>query len=171
MAVRDIVLYPDPPLLDVAAPFAKIGPEVAQLAQDMFDTMHASEGVGLAGPQIGVSQRILVLAPPDGEEQCLVNPELSEFEGRVEGEEGCLSLPRVYGMVPRAEKVHVKAFDEHGKPLDFIAEGFVARIIQHECDHLDGKVFPDRLDILSREDVLREWTEKRREWMAAISRA
>lgn len=171
MAVRDIVLYPDPPLLDVAAPFAEIGPEVAELARDMFDTMNASEGVGLAGPQVGVSQRILVLGPPDGEEQCLVNPELSEFEGRVEGEEGCLSLPRVFGMVPRAEKVHVKAFDEHGTPLDFIAEGFVARIIQHECDHLDGKVFPDRLDILSREDVLREWAEKRREWMAALSRA
>jgi len=170
MAVRDIVLYPDPPLKEVAAPFAKIGSEVAQLARDMFETMRASEGVGLAGPQIGISRRILVLGPPDGEEQCLVNPELSEFEGRVAGEEGCLSLPRVYGMVPRAERVHVKAFDEQGAPLDFTAEGFVARIIQHECDHLEGKVFPDRMDLLSREDALREWAEKKREWMAAIGR-
>jgi peptide deformylase len=170
MAVRDVVLYPDPPLTQVAEPYTEIGPEVAELAEDLFETMYAYEGVGLAGPQVGISKRILVLGPPDGEEMCLVNPELFDFEGREAGEEGCLSLPRVFGQVTRATKIRVKAFDEFGDPLDFIAEGFVARIIQHEYDHLEGRVFPDRLDILSREDALREWTEKRREWTAAIGR-
>lgn len=162
MAVLDIVLYPDAPLTERAEPFDEVGPEVPQLALDMLETMDAYDGVGLAGPQVGLKKRILVLHPPEGEPMCLVNPELSEMEGREEGEEGCLSLPKVYAKVPRAVRLHVKALDEHGAPLEFDAEGFTARIIQHECDHLEGRVFPDRLDILSREALLREWADVRK---------
>lgn len=163
MAVLDIVLYPDDPLTKKATPYDVVGPEVAQLAADMYETMTAYEGVGLAGPQVGVSKRILVAHPPDGEPVCLVNPEITDMQGREEGEEGCLSLPNVYAKVPRATRIHVRALDERGAPLDFEAEGFFARIIQHECDHLDGIVFPDRLDILSREEVLHEFAEVRRQ--------
>lgn len=171
MAVLDIVLYPDGPLTQKAAPYDVVGPEVAALAQDMYETMVAYDGVGLAGPQVGISKRILVACPPDGEPMCLVNPEISVMQGREEGEEGCLSLPSVYAKVPRAVRIHVRALDQTGAPVEFDAEGFVARIIQHECDHLDGIVFPDRLDIISREEVLHEFEDVRRQLReAALSR-
>lgn len=161
MAVRDIVLYPDEPLTQKAAPVDRIGPEIAELAQDLLETMHAYEGVGLAAPQVGLSQRIFVLEEPGGEPMCFVNPEIIEKEGSELGEEGCLSIPKVYAMVPRATRVRVKASNELGQHVDIEAEGFLARIIQHEYDHLDGVLFPDRLDILTREVKLNEWNEIR----------
>jgi peptide deformylase len=161
MAVMDITLYPDEPLLRKAEPFDQIGPEVAVLARDMLDTMETYEGVGLAGPQVGISKRIFVLCVPDGAPMCLVNPEILERDGSEEAEEGCLSLPHVYASVPRATAIRVRGFDEHGAPLDFEAHDFLARVIQHENDHLDGIVFPDRLDILSREATLRTWQDVR----------
>ena len=162
MAVLDIVLYPDAPLTEKAEPYDSVGPDMPQLASDMFETMEAYDGVGLAGPQVGLKKRIVVLHAPDEEPLCLINPELSGMEGCVEGEEGCLSLPQVFAVVPRAEKLHVRALDPYGAPVEFDAEGFKARIIQHECDHLDGRLFPDRLDILSREALLREWADVRK---------
>lgn len=168
MAVLDITLYPDEPLLRKAEPFDAIGPEVAVLARDMLETMDHFEGVGLAGPQVGISKRIFVLCVPDGAPMCLVNPEIVDREGCEEGEEGCLSLPGVYAPVPRATRIHVRGFDENGKPLDFEARDFLARVIQHENDHLDGIVFPDRLDILSRESALRSWKEVRQEMAEAL---
>jgi peptide deformylase len=135
---------------------------LVQLAEDMLETMHAYDGVGLAGPQIGIARRIFVMQPPDGEAICLVNPEIVTMEGRVEGEEGCLSMPRVYSdRVPRATYVEVKALDPTGAPIHFEAHDFAARIIQHEYDHLEGILFPDRLDIISREAVLQEWDDVR----------
>ena len=164
MSVLSVVLYPDAPLTQKAKPFDKFGPEVVQLAEDMLETMHAHDGVGLAGPQVGLAKRIFVMQPPDGEPVCLVNPELVRMEGEVEGEEGCLSIPRVYSdRVPRASLVEVKAFDETGTPVHFEARDFVARIIQHEYDHLEGKFFFDRLDIISRDAVLQEWQAVRAE--------
>ena len=163
MAILDIVLYPDDPLMKKAGPFDAITSEVADLAHDMIETMLTYEGVGLAGPQVGLSKRIFVLCEPDGEPMCLVNPEVAIIEGREEGEEGCLSLPQVYAMVPRATRIHVRAANEKGKLLDFEANDFLARIIQHENDHLEGIVFPDRLDVLSRESTLQEWQEIRKQ--------
>lgn len=163
MAVLDIVLYPDDPLTQKAEPYETIGPEVAELAQNMFETMYAFEGVGLAGPQVGVSKRIFVLREPEGAEMCLVNPEISDPEGSELGEEGCLSIPQVYAMVTRATSVRVRASDQFGNDLDFEARDFLARVIQHECDHLDGILFPDRLDILTREAKLNEWAEVRQQ--------
>lgn len=167
MAVMDVVLYPDAPLKDVAKPFESVGPEVVTLAQDMIETMHAHEGVGLAGPQVGISKRIFVLQEPDKEPMCFINPELSEMEGKEFGEEGCLSMPRVYGQVPRATRVRVKALDEHGKPVEVLATDFFARIIQHENDHLDGIMFPERMNILSRDDMYQQWEGIRESILAA----
>lgn len=163
MAVRKVVLYPDDPLTRKAVPYDRIGPKVVELARDMIETMFAYDGVGLAGPQVGVAKRILVLCEPDGEPMCLVNPEISEMEGSAMGEEGCLSLPQLYANVARATRIRVRALDEYGEALDFEARDFLARIIQHEFDHLNGMVFPDRLDIMTREAVLREWAVLRKQ--------
>jgi peptide deformylase len=170
MAVLDVVLYPDAPLKDKATPYETIGPEMPALARDMLETMEAYEGVGLAGPQVGISKRIFVLCEPDSDPMCLINPEIELIEGREEGEEGCLSLPQLYTRVPRATHIHVKAYDEYGTLMEFDAYDFLARIIQHENDHLDGIVFPDRLDILSREDALQQWTEIRNQLTEAAER-
>ena len=164
MSVMNVVLYPDDPLTQKAAPFDGVGPEIAQLASDMLETMRANEGVGLAGPQVGISKRIFVMQAPDSEPLCLVNPEIVAMEGSAEGEEGCLSMPGVYSdRVPRATRIEVKALDETGAPMHFEARDFTARIIQHEYDHLEGVLFPDRLDIISRGAVLEEWNAVRRE--------
>lgn len=168
MAIRDIVLYPDAPLLQKAEAFDVIGPEVAALAKDMIDTMFAADGVGLAGPQIGIAKRIFVMCEPDGEPRCIVNPEILEKSGSELGEEGCLSMPRVYAQVPRATRLKLRGLDETGAEVEFEAAGFAARIIQHEYDHLEGVLFPDRLDIISREDKLREWQQVRAELTHAV---
>lgn len=170
MAILNIVLYPDDPLTKVAKPFGRIGPDVAKLAADMFDTMYAYEGVGLAGPQVGISKRIVVIHEPEGDPICLVNPEILEADGEETAEEGCLSLAEIYAPVSRATRVRVKAFDPFGKPLTFEARDFLARAIQHECDHLDGIVFLDRVDILTRQAKLQEWDEVRRKLLGAPPR-
>lgn len=171
MSVLNIVLFPDDPLTLKAEPYAAIGPEVARLARDMIETMYAADGVGLAGPQVGVAKRIFVFQEPDGEPRCLVNPEILLMEGSEEGEEGCLSMPRVYSdRVPRATYVEVKGFDETGAPVRLEARNFLARIIQHEYDHLDGILFPQRLDIISREAVLQEWQAVRAELLGENDR-
>lgn len=167
MAVLDMVLYPDDPLTKKASPVEDFGDDLAALAEDMLETMHAYQGVGLAAPQIGRAERLFVLCEPEGETMCLVNPEIVASDGREEGEEGCLSIPRIYAMVPRATHIQVRAQDTAGKPMEFEATAFLARIIQHELDHLDGIVFPDRLDIITREDVLQQWKELRAELDAA----
>lgn len=163
MALRDIVLYPDAPLLEKATPYETVGPEVAQLAKDMIETMFAADGVGLAGPQVGIAKRIFVMCEPEGEPRCIVNPEILDKSGSEVGEEGCLSMPRIYGQVPRATWLRLRGLDEHGEEIEFEARGFAARIIQHEYDHLEGILFPDRLDIITREDKLREWQQVRAE--------
>ena len=161
MSVRNIVLYPDDPLTKVAAPIDHVGPKIRQLAEDMFDTMYEYEGVGLAGPQVGVAKRIFVLHEPDGAKMCLINPELSELDGSEEGQEGCLSLPEIYVQVPRATRVRVRALDENGASLDFVATNFLARIIQHEFDHLNGVIMLDRVDVLTRQAKLQDWEDLR----------
>ena len=163
MPALDIKLFPDDPLTLKATPYAGVGPEIPRLFEDMIDTMETFNGVGLAGPQVGISKRIFVTWDPDEEPRCFINPEIVDMEGREEGEEGCLSMPRVYGIVPRATRVRVRALDEYGEPFELDAQDFLARIIQHENDHLDGILFPDRLDIISREAALREWDEVRRQ--------
>lgn len=160
MSVMNLVLYPDAPLQDVAEPVdeAALGPDLVRLAEDMLETMHVHEGVGLAGPQVGLRKRLFVMQEPERRPYCLVNPEITVKSDETEsGEEGCLSLPELYAPVTRARGVQVRAFDPRGKELNLTLEGLGARIVQHEYDHLEGTCFVDRLDILSREDRLAEW--------------
>lgn len=173
MAVLDLVYYPDNPLMLKAGPVTKFDGDLESVVADMFETMHAYEGVGLAAPQIGRSERFFILrepGEPEGEEMCFVNPEISGEEGAEEGEEGCLSIPRVYAMVTRATRVIVKAQDVHGKPFELEARDFLARIILHEYDHLEGVSFPDRLDIITRQSTLEEWAGVRKELLAEADR-
>ena len=163
MATLKIVYYPDKVLTRKAVPVTDFGPELEAFAQDMLETMEESEGVGLAAPQVGVSRRLLVLCEPECEPMCLVNPEILESEGREYGEEGCLSLPQMYARVPRATRIRVRAQDVHGELIEFEANDFLARIVQHECDHLEGIVFPDRLDVFSREELIEQWEVVRKD--------
>ncbi|GMV99761.1 MAG: peptide deformylase [Candidatus Hydrogenedentota bacterium] len=157
MPLLNIVLYPDDPLTRVADPVGTVTPEYVRLAMDMIETMHAYDGCGLAGPQVGLAQRIFVMHAPDQDPRCLINPEILEAEGSEIGEEGCLSIPEVYADVPRATRIRVKALDELGHPVEFEANDFEARIIQHEMDHLNGILIVDRVDILTRQSMLQEW--------------
>lgn len=171
MAILNMVLYPDDPLTKKAAPYDAIGPELVKLKEDMIETMHAYEGVGLAGPQIGISKRIFVMQEPEGEPLCIINPEILTAEGEQIGEEGCLSIPEIYADVKRADRITVRALNEHGQTMTIEAEGYAARIILHEYDHLEGVVFLDRLDILTRQAKLAEWNKVRTRVLAEGSAA
>jgi peptide deformylase len=155
MAVRPVRLYGDPVLRHKALPVAAVDDTVRELIADMRETMHAYHGVGLAGNQVGVLQRVLVIDIPVDEEtraQCaLVNPVIDRKVGAETGEEGCLSIPGLYEDVRRARQVRVRALDEHGQAIEFTAEGYLARCVQHEVDHLDGILFVDRLSLLKRQ--------------------
>lgn len=135
-------------------------PELHALIADMFETMHQLDGVGLAAPQIGAGLRIVVFGfahserYPDAPElpmTVLINPEL-EFVGEEmeEGWEGCLSVPGLRGVVPRHQRLRYKGFDQYGRPVEHLVEGFHARVVQHECDHLDGVLYPARIEDFSR---------------------
>ncbi len=166
MAVLDVIYFPDNPLTRKADPVTAFDKKLEELVQNMFETMHAYQGVGLAAPQVGSSRRLFVLREPEGPEMCLINPELFDLTGREEGEEGCLSMPGVYAMVPRATNIRVRAQDLKGDPIELEATDFLARIIQHETDHLDGILFPERLDLISRQAALEEWARIREELLA-----
>jgi peptide deformylase len=145
---RNILIYPDPFLLKKAAPVSRVDEKVRELIRDMFETMRAASGVGLAAPQLGVGKRVIVDISHVEKEVAplaLVNPEIVESRGLEEGTEGCLSLPGIEGVVPRAGFVLVKARDEQGRPVQLTAHGFLARALQHEIDHLDGVLFIDRI--------------------------
>ena len=147
--LRQILTYPDPFLLRKAAPVIRVDDRIRELVRDMFETMYAASGVGLAAPQVGVGKRVIIVdvSPVDKEIApiALVNPEIVERQGLVEGTEGCLSVPGVEGVVPRAESVLVRALDTQGQPVKIRAEGLLARAFQHEIDHLDGVLFIDRI--------------------------
>ena len=147
--LRQILTYPDPFLLRKAAPVIRVDDRIRELVRDMFETMYAASGVGLAAPQVGVGKRVIIVdvSPVDKEIApiALVNPEIVERQGLVEGTEGCLSVPGVEGVVPRAESVLVRALDTQGQPVKIRAEGLLSRALQHEIDHLDGVLFIDRI--------------------------
>ncbi|HYG59916.1 MAG TPA: peptide deformylase [Symbiobacteriaceae bacterium] len=146
MAILEIVKDPHPVLRKKAKPVTKISPAIRQLLDDMAETMYEAPGVGLAAPQVGVSKRIIVIDPQDEETGLfqLINPEIVAREGWVQGTEGCLSLPGVVGDVYRFEKVKVVALDRNGRKVYIDAEGWLARIFQHEIDHLEGIMYTDK---------------------------
>lgn len=154
MAIRPIVKYPVPSLKETAKPVTDFGPDLETLVADMAETMYAAPGVGLAAPQVGVALQLCVIDITPKEEPrnlvVLANPRIVKGEGEQVDEEGCLSVREYYANVKRFEKVWVEAQDISGNPLEFMAEGFYARVIQHELDHLNGTLFIDRLSSLKR---------------------
>lgn len=147
-----IVLYPDPILRARCAPFDTLDESIEALAQRMLRIMKEGAGVGLAGPQVGLDRRIFVCnatGKPD-DDMVFVNPELSDLIGSAEAEEGCLSLPDVRCLMRRAKKCRIRALDAQGEPVDMVGEDLVARIWQHETDHLDGRLIIDRMDATDR---------------------
>ncbi|GMR00260.1 MAG: peptide deformylase [Zetaproteobacteria bacterium] len=161
MSVREVLRMGDPRLLAKADPVSRFDtPELDALIGCMRDTMANLNGAGLAAPQIGVSLRVLIFGVhnnpryPDAEDvsqTVLINPEIEVLEEAIEyGWEGCLSLPGLRGYVPRFRQIRYIGFDEHGARVDREAEGFHARVVQHECDHLDGILYPMRMNDMSR---------------------
>ncbi|MEW6776570.1 MAG: peptide deformylase [Bdellovibrionota bacterium] len=154
MALLKIFTWPDPVLKKVAEPLPGPSDELRQLAADMRETMYAAPGVGLAAPQIGRSIRLIVVDPTAGQEEghfrAVLNPEIVERSGEIVFEEGCLSVPGEVAEVKRSEKIRLQGMDLDGKPIDEALEGFPAVIFQHEIDHLDGKLFIDRISALKR---------------------
>ncbi|MBA4292223.1 peptide deformylase [bacterium] len=142
---RPVVKIPDGVLRQVAAPVEKITKRHVKLADNMVRIMKEAHGVGIAAPQVGVSERIIVIAP-EKKPVILVNPEIKEKSGKIVGQEGCLSIPGLYGDVERFAKISVEAYDIKGKPVDYDMEGYAAVIVQHEIDHLDGILFIDKVD-------------------------
>lgn len=159
MAVRPIVLYPEPVLRRSAAPVERFDAELAELVRDLADTMYAAPGVGLAAPQVGVELRVAVVdvAPgsPESKLHVLVNPTIVDAQGREAGEEGCLSIPGLSEKVDRPRQIRVAAQDAGGEPVELSVDGFLARAFCHEIDHLDGVLFIDRLTGLRKELALR----------------
>jgi peptide deformylase len=164
MAVLHILEYPDPRLKKVAAPVTAFTPEIEKLVSDMAETMYAAPGVGLAATQVDVHKRVIVIDISDARDQLqvFVNPELVSAEGEAECEEGCLSVPGYYDKVTRAAKVTVRARNARGEPFELTAEGLLAVCIQHEMDHLDGKVFVERLSPLKRARLLAKLRKKQK---------
>ena len=160
MSVREVLRMGHPVLRERAKPVELTGtPELRALIADMKETMAAKNGAGLAAPQIGVSQRVVIFGVqknsryPDAEEvpfTVLVNPKLTMLTREVESDwEGCLSVPGMRGVVPRYTQLRYTGTDEEGNPIDRVAEGFHARVVQHECDHLDGILYPQRMSDMS----------------------
>lgn len=168
--IHPIVKYPEPVLSKRGAPVTEFGPELAQFVEEMWASMYAAHGIGLAAPQIGVSKRITVIdvsfkERPE-EKLVLINPEIIEREGKQFEEEGCLSLPEIREKVQRAAWVKVRAQDVNGKFFEAEGEELLARAMQHEIDHLDGVLFIDRLSALKRDLVKRRIRklQKNGEW-------
>ncbi|WP_302226159.1 peptide deformylase [Veillonella magna] len=145
MAVLEVIKAGHPVLKQVATPVEFVNKKIRQLLDDMAETMYASDGVGLAAPQVGVSQRMLVLDDGNGLQE-FINPEIVKVDGEQIGLEGCLSVPGYFGDVKRYNFVEVHYIDRHNKKKKIKAEGFLARILQHEIDHLNGILFVERLE-------------------------
>jgi peptide deformylase len=164
MALLPILEYPDPRLKKVAAPVAAVTPDIRKLVADMAETMYSAPGVGLAATQVNVHKRVLVIDISETKDQLrvFINPEILSAEGEAECEEGCLSVPGYYDKVTRAARIRVRALDENGETFELDAEGLLAVCIQHEMDHLIGKVFVEYLSPLKRARLAARLRKKQR---------
>ena len=162
--ILPILEYPDPRLKKVALPVTVFGPETERLVRDMAETMYAAPGIGLAATQVDVHKRVIVIDISETRDQLrvFVNPELLEAEGEAECEEGCLSVPGYYDKVTRAANIRVRAQNERGETFELATDGLLAVCIQHEMDHLLGKVFVDYLSPLKRARLAGKFKKKRR---------
>ena len=166
MALLPILEYPDPRLKTVAGPVTRFDDRLRRLVADMAETMYEAPGVGLAATQVDVHERLLVIDVSENKDQLkvFINPEIVwASDERVECEEGCLSVPGVYDAVTRPAKVRVRAQDERGDAFELDCDGLLAVCVQHEMDHLDGKLFVDYLSSLRRERIRRKLEKERRE--------
>ena len=164
MATLDILQFPDPRLRHVAEPVAGVDADVQALIDDLLETMYAAPGIGLAAPQVGVDRRVCVIDVSEAKDEprVFVNPDILWREGVEESEEGCLSIPGVYEKVRRAERVGVRALDRAGAAFELEADGLLAVCIQHEVDHLDGRLFIDHLSLLKRQRIEKRLAKQRR---------
>ena len=165
MPVLDILVYPDPALKRKSLPVEKPSEDLNRLLDDMLQTMHDANGVGLAAPQVGKNIRVLVIDVPFPEEERrefyeLINPEIVSSRGFQMGEEGCLSVPGFFANIRRKESVRVSALDRTGKRFTIDVEGMLSRVLQHEIDHLDGILFFDRLGRLKRDLLVKQINER-----------
>lgn len=161
MAVRDIHLLGSPVLRQRSAEVSAVDAELRRFIDDLFETMDAAKGVGLAANQVGVAARVAVVGVDDAR-LVLVNPEIVSAEGKDRAEEGCLSIPDAYGEVTRSERIVLDALGRDGKPYRLDAAGLLARAIQHEVDHLDGILFIDHLGALKRQLLVTRWKKEHR---------
>lgn len=155
MALLEILHFPDPRLRKKAHPVDEVDDQIRQTVADMFETMYAAPGIGLAATQVNIHLQIIILDVSEDKNapRCLINPEILTQEGEEEMQEGCLSVPGIFENVQRAERVNVKALDQDGNAITHEAEGLFAVCIQHEMDHLDGKLFVDYLSPLKRQRI------------------
>jgi peptide deformylase len=165
MALLQILEFPDPRLRTRAQPVAQVDAALRKLVDDMFETMYAAPGIGLAATQVNVPKRLLVIDVSEKRDQplVLINPEILAREGVEETEEGCLSVPGVFDKVTRAEKIRVRALDREGAQFEMETDGLLAVCIQHEIDHLDGKLFVDYLSELKRTRIRKKLEKERKE--------
>ena len=162
MAKLPILEYPDPRLRIRAEPVTKVDAEIRELIDDLLETMYAAAGIGLAATQCDRHLRVLVVDVSEARNEpcCLVNPEIVAAEGNQASDEGCLSVPEYYDSVERAEKIRVRALDRDGETIELEAEGLLAICLQHEMDHLDGKLFVDYLSEMKRQRLKKRYAKK-----------
>ena len=169
MSLLDIRVLGDPILRAETVPVATITDELRRLVRDMFDTMHAAKGIGLAAPQVGRNERLAVV-DVENNPIVIINPEVIHAEGKAKAEEGCLSIPDVYGDVERPATVRVRALDIEGREFEVDAADLLARCLQHEIDHLHGRLFIDYLSVLKRRSAMAKWTKEKDKYPGSIRR-
>jgi len=171
MAQLEILHFPDPRLRTRARPVEQVDEGIKTLIDDLFETMYEAPGIGLAATQVNVHQRIIVIDVSEDKDQPLVfiNPNITQTSGDEEMEEGCLSVPGVYETVSRAESISVQALDRDGQSFEMEAEGLLAVCVQHEVDHLDGKLFVDYLSTLKRQRIRKRIEKGKRDQAAEAS--
>ncbi len=166
MAILNILEFPDPRLRTIAKPVDVVDDALRQLIDDMFETMYDAPGIGLAATQVNVHKRVVVmdLSEEKNEPRVFINPEFESLTEEMDQyQEGCLSVPGFYENVDRPQKVKIKALDRDGQPFELIAEGLLAVCIQHECDHLNGKLFVDYLSTLKRDRIKKKLEKQHRQ--------
>ena len=165
MAILNILHFPDPRLRNRAKTVETVDDSVRKLVDDMFETMYTAPGIGLAATQVDDARQVIVIDISDEHDQplCLINPEILESAGEESMDEGCLSVPGVYETVMRADRVKVRALNRAGEPFELVADGLLAVCIQHEMDHLDGKLFIDYLSNLKRQRIRKRLLKESRQ--------
>jgi peptide deformylase len=169
VSLLDIRVFGDTILRTPTRIVDDVTPELRRLVEDMFETMYAAKGIGLAAPQVGRSERLSVI-DVDSQRIVLINPEILEAEGKTKGEEGCLSIPEIYGDVERAARVVVRAVGIDGKPFEVEGRDLLSRCLQHEIDHLHGRLFIDYLSALKRRSAMNKWAKEKDKYPDNIRR-